>query len=61
MNSEGVDGEFWVQRAEPVDVVDHGQEKGRYEGGMSSQAMKVIPNRDAWRGSACKAESVISI
>lgn len=34
MDGEGVDCEFGIKGAEAVDVVDHGEEEGRREGGM---------------------------
>lgn len=52
MDGEGVDGEFRVESAESVNVVDHGQKKRWRERGMSSKPMKIISDRDARGGSA---------
>jgi hypothetical protein len=51
VNGEGVDGEFRVEGAESVNVVNHGQKKRWRERGMSSQPMEVVSDRDARGGS----------
>src|SRR4029434_3953810 len=39
VHGEGVDGEVGVERAQAVDVVDHGEEEGRGQGGVLCQAV----------------------
>lgn len=54
VNGEGIDGKFRIKSAEPVNVVDHGQEKRWRERGMSGQPMEIVSDRDARGGSRVK-------
>lgn len=44
MDGEGVDGKVGVEGAEAVDIVDHGEEKRRCEGGVFCETVKVVQN-----------------
>lgn len=55
MNGETADSEGGIKGAEPVDVVDHAEEDRRREGGVCGQALEVVLNRYAGRGSGVEA------
>lgn len=51
MHRERIDGEVRVERAEAVDVVNHGEKERRGEGGVLGEAVEVVEDGDSGGGS----------